>query len=208
MLHVNGRGENYWCNDCLHYKEGETPKDHSIFVYVWALSSSWTQCVTHGTWISILAFYWRSRKSILQTMNVSDTILPIDIGDVKCHCRWAEINLRRGCPTLLLLADIEREEEMSFTSLVPANKSLSTEQPWSVLISPLNRTRCGKASSPWGQLEGCIEKLSITKVAFIEWLSTRIAHNGCFEMRRLCQLQVCITAGRKMTNMACRRLYC
>lgn len=76
-------GGNYWCNDCLHHKEGETPKNHSIFVYVWALSSSWTQCVTYGTWISILAFCWRSRKSILQTVNVSDTILPVDIGDVK-----------------------------------------------------------------------------------------------------------------------------
>lgn len=83
-----------------------------------------------------------------------------------------------------------------------------TELPCSILLSPLNRISCGKASSPWGQLEGCVEKLNITKVAFIERLSTRILHNGCIERGGLCGLQVCITARRKMTNMVCRRLYC
>lgn len=83
-----------------------------------------------------------------------------------------------------------------------------TELPRSILLSPLNRISCGKASSPLGQLEGCVEKLSFTKVAFMEQLSPRILHNGHIEQRGLCGLQMCIPACHEMTNMVCRRLYC
>lgn len=118
------------------------------------------------------------------------------------HCRYTEINLRRGCLSLVLLS--EKEPRVCFL----ADKSRMTELPWSILFLPLNWILCRKARSPWGQLEACVEKLNITKVAFIEQLSTRILHNGCIEQRGFCGLQVCIMVCRKMTNMVCRSLYC
>ena len=85
-----------------------------------------------------------------------------------------------------------------------ADKSLMTELPCSILLSPLNRISSGKAISPRGQLEGCVGgggDSTSQKVAFIEQSSSRISHNGCIERRGLCGLRVCITVRRRMTNM-------
>lgn len=120
------------------------------------------------------------------------------------HCwRWAVINLRRGILFLVWLS--ERALCLLCVCLLPS-KSLMTELPCCILLLPLNRILCGKANSPWGQLEGWFEQLHITKAAFraqLQFYTIPALKRG-----GLCGLQMCSTACHKMTNRVCRRLYC